>query len=102
MVDPTAFAQPAAGTFAPRGTRNQYYNPGFQSWNLALVKTFHVIPNHDNQQLLFRAEAFNFTNHPNWDIPNISPTSATFGQVTTKGQTYSSDREWQFSLRYQF
>jgi len=100
--DPTAFAQPAAGTFAPRGTRNQYYNPGFQSWNLALVKTFHVIPNHDNQQLLFRAEAFNFTNHPNWDIPNISPTSATFGQVTTKGQTYSSDREWQFSLRYQF
>ncbi len=100
--DTSAFQTPAAGTFAPRDTRNQIYNPGFQSWNLALVKTFHVIPAHDNQQLLFRAEAFNFTNHPNLDNVNANPTGGTFGQITTKGQTYSSDREWQFSLRYQF
>lgn len=101
-IDTANFAPPAAGTFAPRGTRNQYYNPGFQSWNLALVKTFHVVPGHDNNQLLFRAEAFNFTNHPNWDNVNTTPGGGTFGEITTKGQTYASDRQWQFSLRYQF
>ena len=57
--------------------------------------------------LTFRAEAFNFTNHPNWDSPNNdgslnNPTSGTFGQVTSKGQTYASDRQLQFSLRYAF
>jgi len=31
-----------------------------------------------------------------------NPTSGTFGQVTTKGQTYGSDRQLQFSMRYAF
>ena len=106
--DPTAFpAPPDAGTLAPRGSRNLIYAPGFQSWNAALEKNFHVIPAHDNQVLTFRAEAFNFTNHPNWDSPNNdgamdNPTSGSFGQVTSKGQTYGSDRQLQFSLRYAF
>jgi len=106
--DPTVFPSPAAaGTLAPRGSRNLIYAPGFQSWNAALQKNFHVIPGHENHVLTFRAEAFNFTNHPNWDTPNNdgslnNPTSGTFGQVTTKGQTYASDRQLQFSLRYAF
>ena len=99
---PTVFGQPAAGTEAPRGTRNVIYNPGFQSWNIALQKGFHVIPGHDNHLLTFRAEAFNFTNHPNWDDADSNPTSGTFGEVTTKGATYASDRQLQFSLRYAF
>ena len=95
------------GTLAPRGSRNLIYAPGFQSWNAALQKGFHVIPGHENHVLTFRAEAFNFTNHPNWDTPSndgamSNPTSGTFGQVTTKGQTYASDRQLQFSLRYAF
>jgi hypothetical protein len=98
----TAFAKPADGTFAGRGTRNLLYGPGFQSWNIALVKAFQVIPQHENHQVVFRAEAFNFTNHPNLDTPDINPTSGTFGEVTQKGNTYSSERQLQFSLRYQF
>lgn len=112
--DATAFenpdgtlAHPADGTFAPRGSRNELYNPGFQSWNIALQKPFHIVPGHEDQQLTFRAEAFNFTNHPNLDgsgnAPGMTtPGSGTFGEITTKGQTYSSDRELQFSLRYAF
>ncbi len=100
--DPTAFVAPAPGTIAPRGTRNSLYSPGFQSWNIALVKDFHVLPGHENHLLTFRAESFNFTNHPNLDSPDINPTSGTFGQVTQKGNTYASDRQFQFSLRYQF
>ena len=100
--DPTAFVQPAPGTLAPRGTRNLVYGPGFQSWNMALVKNIHLIPNHGNHVLTFKAEAFNLTNHPNWDVPDSNPRSSTFGEVTSKGTTYPSDREMQFSLRYEF
>jgi hypothetical protein len=100
--DPTVFVQPAPGTLAPRGTRNLVYGPGFQSWNMALIKNIHIIPSHENHVLTFKAEAFNFTNHPNWDAPDSNPTSGTFGQITSKGNTYASDREMQFSLRYEF
>jgi hypothetical protein len=109
--DPTAFVQPAPGTLAPRGSRNAVYGPGFQSWNMALTKRVHAIPALENHALLFKAEAFNFTNHPNWDnpVPDPSgtntvadPRSATFGKVASKGITYPSDREMQFSLRYEF
>ena len=100
-------AHPPEGTFSPRGSRNEWYNPGFQSWNLTAEKVFHVVPGHNSQQLTFRAEAFNFTNHPNLDSSSnasgmTTPGSGTFGEITTKGQTYSSDREMQFSLRYTF
>ncbi|WP_446744495.1 carboxypeptidase regulatory-like domain-containing protein [Silvibacterium acidisoli] len=100
--DGADFSEPAQGTLAPRGTRNIIYGPGFQSWNIALQKPFKIFPGHDNHTLTFRAEAFNFPNHPNWDTPNQTPGTGTFGEVTTKGQTYSSDREMQFSLRYAF
>ncbi len=100
--DPTVFVQPAPGTLAPRGTRNLVYGPGFQSWNMALLKNIHIIPGRENHVLTFKAEAFNFTNHPNLDAPQSNPTSSTFGEVTSKGNTYASDRELQFSLRYAF
>jgi hypothetical protein len=99
---PSDFVAPAPGTFAPRGTRNEVYGPGFQSWTIAAQKPFHIVPGHENQQLTFRAEAFNFPNHPNWDTPGQTPGTSTFGEITTKGQTYASDREMQFSLRYAF
>ncbi len=100
--DSSVFVPPADGTLAPRGTRNAVYGPGFQTWNAALLKNFHVIPGHENNILTFKAEVFNFTNHPNLDEPDTNPTSGTFGEVTSKGNTYPSDRELQFSLRYEF
>ncbi len=100
--DPTVFQKPATGTFAPRETRNQVYGPGFQNWNIAVQKSF-PIASHESQRINFKAEAFNFVNHPNLDNPNTNPTSTSnFGKVTGKAQTYASDRQLQFSLRYQF
>lgn len=90
------------GQFAPRGTRNQIYGPGFQSYNMALNKTMHIIPGHEDQTLIFRAEAFNIANHPTPDNPDTNYTSGTFGLSQTKGGTYSADRQFQFSLRYAF
>jgi hypothetical protein len=100
--EPGVFRPAAAGTFAGRGSRNTVNGPGFQSYNAALQKGFHIIPSHENHQLVFKAEAFNYTNHPNWDNPDVSPTSSTFGKVTSKGTTYASERQYQFSLRYAF
>jgi hypothetical protein len=90
------------GTFAPRGLRGLIYGPGFQSYSAALQKAFRVIPNHENHQLIFKAEGFNYVNHPNLDNPDVGPTSSTFGRVTAKGNTYASERQFQFSLRYAF
>ena len=102
-INSTCIFQPAApGTFAPRGSRNSVYGPGFSSFNAALQKSFHIIPGHENHQLIFKAEGFNYLNHPNWDNPDVSPTSSTFGKVTNKGNTYASERQLQFSLRYAF
>jgi hypothetical protein len=104
------FTAPAAGTFANQ-TKNNYYGPGFQNWNLGLFKTFAITERH---RVTFRAEAFNWTNHPNWGgqsgpsqfsnppapqgQPNGNPTSSTFGKVTTK----DSRRQLQLSLKYTF
>jgi len=90
------------GTFAPRGMRGLIYGPGFVSASAALQKAFRIIPGHENHQLIFKAEGFNYANHPNLDNPDNSPTSATFGRVTNKGNTYASERQFQFSLRYAF
>ena len=95
---------PAAGTFAPRGSRNAIYGPGFQSANAALQKKWQVIPGHENHRRVFRAEAFNFLNHPTPYNPNTTPTSGAtnFGLSKTKGGTYGADRQLQLSLRYAF
>ncbi len=98
----TALTSLYSGQFAPRGNRNQIFGPGFQSYNAALNKTFHVIPSHENHTMVFRAEAFNLANHPTLDNPDTGYTSGTFGQSKTKGGTYGADRQFQFSLRYAF
>ena len=102
FFEPGVFQPAPLGTFAPRGSRNAVYGPGFQSYSAALQKAFHLIPALESHALIFKAEAFNFPNHPNWDNPDVNPTSATFGKVTSKGTTYSSERQFQFSLRYEF
>ena len=78
-----SLAHPADGTFSPRGSRNEWYNPGFQSWNLTAEKVFHVVPHHESQLLTFRAEAFNVLNQTNYAFPqsSYSPTSSSFGVV---------------------
>jgi hypothetical protein len=45
----------------------------------------------------FRAEAYDFINHPNWDTINLNLTSPQSGEVTGK---LNLERQLQLSLRY--
>ncbi|MBC7925529.1 MAG: hypothetical protein H7039_07715 [Bryobacteraceae bacterium] len=93
--------RPADGTLPNQNRNSVSFNaPGFQNWNIALFKTFRFYERHAVQ---FRAEGFNWINHPNWGGANgggleINPTQATFGMVTNKG----SERNIQLSLKYTF
>jgi len=93
--NPLAFAKPANGTFG-NAPRNDIYNPGQYQWDIALFKNVSLKARHSVQ---FRAEIFNFLNHPNWNGADSNPTSSTFGQITSKD---GSRRDIQLSLRYLF
>ena len=102
------FTQPANGTIVTDNVRNILYNPGFQNHNLGVHKDFTIKEGH---RVTFRAEAFNWLNHPDWGGPDGNPNNvvigtdgkvdlnrSTFGKVSGKG----GNRELQFALRYQF
>jgi hypothetical protein len=92
----TLSSRPANGTL-PNQNRNSvgFNNPGFQNWNIALFKAFRIT---ERQALTFRAEGFNWINHPNWGGVEANPANANFGLVTGKG----GERNVQLSLRYSF
>jgi hypothetical protein len=91
------FSPPPTGTFnLQKGVRDSIYGPGFQDWNIGLFKKFAI---NERTGFQFRAEAFDFPNHPNWSAPSFNPTSATFGKVTGKS---TLARTLQLSLRFYF
>jgi hypothetical protein len=93
-VDATA---PPTGTFNLQGgVRDSIYGPGFQDWNVSMFKTFIV---NERANFQFRAETYDFPNHPNLSAPNFTPTSSQFGMITSKT---SLARNLQLSLRFAF
>jgi len=104
-TDERVFQPPAGGTFNTQRVRDIIYQPGFQNWNLGLFKAF---PIDEQRGFQFRAEAFNFINHPNWGGGsgggvNFNPTSSAFGKVTSKGGGVGGgERNLQLSLRFYF
>jgi hypothetical protein len=102
--NPAAFEIPTAGQFG-NAPRNLLYNPGEQQWDIAVFKNFSL---GGTRKVQFRAEFFNFPNHPN--LGNVhtnslagglnyaDPTNANFGRVVTK----TGQRDIQLSLRFLF
>ena len=64
--NPCAFAIPAPGNFG-NSRRGSLYGPGFQNWDMGIMKNF---PVREPVSLQFRLEAFNVFNHPNWGTPD--------------------------------
>jgi hypothetical protein len=76
--------------------RNILLTPGVRQWDFSLLKNTNLTESH---MLQFRFEAFNFSNHPNWNPPATDATAAaTFGKITSA----RTMREMQFGLKYVF
>ena len=64
--------------------------------NVNLTKSVRI---RENIRLQFRAEAYNLANRPLFEAPNLTPTSASFGYITS---TTNSPRAIQLALRLTF
>jgi hypothetical protein len=95
FFNPSAFANPAAGTFG-NFERNSLRNPGDQQWDIAIFKNVAL---GGMKKMQFRAEIFNFPNHPNLNGPNTDITNRNFGRSTTKS---GDRRDIQLALRFMF
>ena len=103
----TCFSQPAKGTYGTAG-RNTVIGPGLDNFDATLQKQF---PVHENMNLQFRLDIFDFLNHPNFNAPvgpgrtfiaaansHLGSTKSPFGSITSA----QDPREMQFSLRLAF
>ncbi len=86
-----------AGTFAYGSAgKNIVIADGIENFDLGLFKNFNI---DEQRKLQFRAEVFNFPNHPNFGIPDRNRASGSFGRV---GATITSSRQIQFGLKFIF
>ena len=65
-------------------------------WDVSLMKTFAIA---EKARLEFRAEAVNAPNSPIFGLPNTTPSSSSFGRVSSLAW---SGRQLQFALRLRF
>ena len=71
--------------------------PGYANWDFAVGKKFSIS---EKKYFDFRAEFFNFTNHPSFAPPAVNLNSANdFGKIT---RTVSSSRNLEFVLKFYF
>ena len=87
-----AFALPPALSFGNAGT-GVLVGPGLKQLDLSLGKNFRL---NEARRFEFRAEFFNFTNHPNFYRPETAFDNANFGVVS---QALES-RQIQFGLKF--
>jgi len=92
--DTSAFAVPARGTFGNAG-RNVLDGPGLGQVNASLVKNFGL---GEARSLQFRAEVFNLTNRVNFDLPDLTVESPSFGRIASA----QNPRRVQLGLKFLF
>jgi hypothetical protein len=79
------------------GQRNELRGPHYTNFDLGLRKTFPLVG--ERCRLVFNADAFNAFNHANFDTPNATLISSSFGQIS---DTIGSPRVLQGALRLEF
>jgi hypothetical protein len=95
FFDVTQFSNPAVGRFGTTG-RNILTGPGLVNLDFSVFRQFRI---NERMHFEFRAEAFNFSNTPHFNIPNTNFSSAGFGEVTDAIQ---DQRQFQLGLRLSF
>ena len=90
-----AFRSAALGTFGNAGV-GIVRAPGYWNVDMSLSKRINTLARH---YLMFRVEAFNLLNHPNFGPPDRNIQSQTFGTITS---TAGDARIVQLALKYSF
>ena len=93
--NPAAFALP--GYAYGNAPRNPITAPGAHTLDASLSKSF-KLPYNEQHRILFRMEAFNATNTPQWGKPGLALGSSTFSIITSAG----ANRIMQAALKYSF
>ena len=99
--DASAFVAPGQYTFGNSG-RNILYGPGTKQVDVSMLKT---LPIREQSRVEFRAEAFNVTNTPQFNNPNVSIGFSGVGKITSAGnpQVYQrTSRQIQLALKLYF
>lgn len=104
-IDPSAFQRPVPGFLGNLG-RNTITGPGLFQADLFLGRVFRPPFTGDRVKIDFRAEAYNATNHTNFDLPDPSrmqvfsstSTPEDVGRITSAGPS----REIQFGMKVVF
>ncbi len=98
--NPAAFARPVATAESPElygnAGRNILIGPDFRNLDLGLSKNFRFS---NRRRLQFRAEIFNLTNRPNFQVPVFLLDRTDVGRVTA---TANEGREFQLAFRLYF
>jgi len=99
--DLNAFANPGFQQWG-NGGRNILWGPGTKQLDLSLFKNFAL---RESMRLQFRAEIFNFTNTPQFNLPANAIGSANSGRVTSVGSDATlqrTERQVQMALKFIF
>ncbi|MGI8782979.1 MAG: carboxypeptidase regulatory-like domain-containing protein [Acidobacteriota bacterium] len=95
-IDRNAFALADLGTFGNAGV-SILRAPGYANWDFSIGKKFRL---DETKHFDFRAEFFNFTNHPSFAPPGrLFSDPNTFGLITG---TVSAPRIVEFALKFAF
>lgn len=94
--NPSVWAAPALGTFAPTG-RNVLSGPGINNWDISLSKNFRVYK--ERSILQVRAESYNTFNHTQFNaVGQTFFVPASFGKITSA----KNERSFMLGMRLQF
>jgi hypothetical protein len=99
-LNPSAFAEPAAGTFGNAG-RGIFFGPKLANVDFSVIKNTKIT---ERLRMQIRGEFFNVLNHPNFAEPNET-VGASFGEIfNTLGRTigFGTSRQIQLSARFNF
>jgi hypothetical protein len=105
FLNAAAFVQPPSATtigqtdFAPLGAPwNQVHGPAYNDLDFSIFKRFRTT---ETTNLEFRAEFFNFLNHPNFGtgVQSTNYNNANFGIINS---TLGTGRETQLALKFYF
>jgi hypothetical protein len=80
-INPAAFSTSTALNFGNAPRTLSLRGPGYENWDISLLKSVIV---RDRVNVQFRAESFNAFNTPQFAGPNTSFGSSSFGQITSQ------------------